>query len=76
MGTGVFATVPGLLLLYYLTDVLGEVMIALEDARNAGLAETPQSWALQRALVDELLAQAEALEEAAAALERSAGVNR
>ncbi len=29
-------------------------MIALEDARNAGLEETPQSWALQRALVDEL----------------------
>ena len=36
------------------TDVLGEVMIALEDARHAGLEETPQSWALQRALVDEL----------------------
>lgn len=36
------------------TDVLGEVMIALEDARNAGLEETEQSWALQRALVEEL----------------------
>lgn len=36
------------------TDVLGEVMIALEDARHAGLEETTQSWALQRALVDEL----------------------
>ncbi|PKH41268.1 Glucoamylase (glucan-1,4-alpha-glucosidase), GH15 family [Nocardioides alpinus] len=35
-------------------DVLGEVMIALELAREAGLAETPNSWALQRALVDEL----------------------
>lgn len=36
------------------TDVLGEVMIALEDARHAGLEETAQSWALQRALVEEL----------------------
>lgn len=35
-------------------DVLGEVMIALELARTSGLAETPNSWALQRALVDEL----------------------
>jgi GH15 family glucan-1,4-alpha-glucosidase len=36
------------------TDVLGEVMIALEDARHAGIAETTQSWALQRSLVEEL----------------------
>ncbi|NYF99623.1 glycoside hydrolase family 15 protein [Janibacter cremeus] len=36
------------------TDVLGEVMIALEDARAQGLAESPQSWAIQRAMVDEL----------------------
>ncbi|KRF34253.1 glycoside hydrolase family 15 protein [Nocardioides sp. Soil805] len=36
------------------TDVLGEVMIALEDARHGGLEETSQSWALQRTLVDEL----------------------
>jgi GH15 family glucan-1,4-alpha-glucosidase len=36
------------------TDVLGEVMIALEEARRSGLEETSQSWALQRALVDEL----------------------
>ncbi len=36
------------------TDVLGEVMIALEDARTAGIDETAQSWALQRSLVDEL----------------------
>lgn len=36
------------------TDVLGEVMIALEDARTAGISETEQSWALQRALVDGL----------------------
>ena len=35
-------------------DVLGEVMIALELARQAGLDETRNSWALQRALVDEL----------------------
>ncbi|CAA9394857.1 MAG: Glucoamylase [uncultured Nocardioides sp.] len=36
------------------TDVLGEVMIALEDARDAGIVETAQSWALQRSLVEEL----------------------
>ncbi|UUZ58752.1 glycoside hydrolase family 15 protein [Nocardioides sp. B-3] len=30
------------------TDVLGEVMIALEDARAAGLEESAQSWAMQR----------------------------
>ncbi|MFC7724618.1 glycoside hydrolase family 15 protein [Nocardioides sp. GCM10028917] len=35
-------------------DVLGEVMIALELARDAGLEETHNSWSLQRALVDEL----------------------
>ncbi|WP_210503883.1 glycoside hydrolase family 15 protein [Nocardioides xinjiangensis] len=35
-------------------DVLGEVMLALELARRAGLEETRNSWALQRALVDEL----------------------
>jgi GH15 family glucan-1,4-alpha-glucosidase len=35
-------------------DVLGEVMIALELARQAGLDETRNSWALQRALVEEL----------------------
>jgi GH15 family glucan-1,4-alpha-glucosidase len=35
-------------------DVLGEVMIALELARRAGLDETPNSWSLQRALVEEL----------------------
>ncbi|WP_210651441.1 glycoside hydrolase family 15 protein [Nocardioides sp. SYSU D00065] len=35
-------------------DVLGEVMIALELARQAGLHETTNSWALQRALVEEL----------------------
>lgn len=36
------------------TDVLGEVMCALEDARRAGLEETVHSWALQRALVEQL----------------------
>jgi GH15 family glucan-1,4-alpha-glucosidase len=36
------------------TDVLGEVMAALEAARDIGLAEDDDSWALQRALVDEL----------------------
>ena len=35
-------------------DVLGEVMIALELARNCGIEETATSWALQRALVDGL----------------------
>lgn len=35
-------------------DVLGEVMIALELAREAGLHESTNSWALQRALVDDL----------------------
>jgi GH15 family glucan-1,4-alpha-glucosidase len=36
------------------TDVLGEVMAALEYGRQAGLKETRDSWALQRALVEEL----------------------
>jgi GH15 family glucan-1,4-alpha-glucosidase len=36
------------------TDVLGEVMIALEEARRRGLENDPQSWAMQRALVAEL----------------------
>jgi GH15 family glucan-1,4-alpha-glucosidase len=36
------------------TDVLGEVMIALQLARQAGLEETEDSWSLQRTLVDEL----------------------
>ena len=35
-------------------DVLGEVMIALGLAREAGLEETHNSWSLQSALVDEL----------------------
>ena len=36
------------------TDVLGEVMIALENARSQGLQESEQSWAVQRVLVDHL----------------------
>lgn len=35
-------------------DVLGEVMIALELSRAAGIEESAQSWAMQRALVEEL----------------------
>jgi GH15 family glucan-1,4-alpha-glucosidase len=36
------------------TDVLGEVMIALEMARDVGLDESDDSWSLQRNLVEEL----------------------
>jgi GH15 family glucan-1,4-alpha-glucosidase len=36
------------------TDVLGEVMIALEMARDIGAHENDDSWSLQRKLVDEL----------------------
>jgi GH15 family glucan-1,4-alpha-glucosidase len=35
-------------------DVLGEVMCGLADARAAGLDETPDTWALQRTLVEQL----------------------
>ncbi|MBE3073994.1 MAG: glycoside hydrolase family 15 protein [Actinobacteria bacterium] len=35
-------------------DVLGEVMAALDLAREQGLADSPESWALQRALVTNL----------------------
>ncbi|MEP7369747.1 MAG: glycoside hydrolase family 15 protein, partial [Dermatophilaceae bacterium] len=38
------------------TDVMGEVMAALDLAREQGLEETPESWALQRALVSNLAA--------------------
>ncbi|CCH76511.1 Glycoside hydrolase 15-related [Nostocoides japonicum T1-X7] len=37
------------------TDVLGEVMIALENARSKGLQESKQSWAVQKTLIDNLL---------------------
>ncbi len=36
------------------SDVLGEVMIALDRARRMGLEESHESWEVQRALVDEL----------------------
>ncbi|MGH3445462.1 MAG: glycoside hydrolase family 15 protein, partial [Nocardioidaceae bacterium] len=36
------------------TDVLGEVMIALQMARQVGLRESTDSWSLQRSLVEEL----------------------
>lgn len=36
------------------TDVLGEVMVALELARHRGLAESPDTAALQAALADDL----------------------
>ncbi|MCW2757536.1 MAG: glycoside hydrolase family 15 protein [Nocardioidaceae bacterium] len=35
-------------------DVLGEVMSALHHAREQGLQETADSWAMQRSLVEEL----------------------
>lgn len=35
----------------YQADVIGEVMVALESARGAGLEETEFSWPLQRALL-------------------------
>ncbi|TLF28467.1 glycoside hydrolase family 15 protein [Microbacterium sp. 5K110] len=38
----------------YQADVIGEVMVALEAARNAGVEETTFSWSLQRALLDQL----------------------
>ena len=36
------------------TDVLGEVMIALEHARQQGLSDNKDSWMLQRVLMDNL----------------------
>jgi len=38
------------------TDVVGEVIHALATARDAGLEETPDTWSLQRKLVDQLAA--------------------
>ncbi len=40
----------------YQADVLGEVLVALESARLAGLDETRFSWGLQRALVEQVAA--------------------
>ncbi|CAH0147589.1 glycoside hydrolase family 15 protein [Microbacterium sp. Bi128] len=39
----------------YQADVIGEVMVALEAARDAGVEETTFSWSLQRALLDQLV---------------------
>ncbi|MEO8106203.1 MAG: glycoside hydrolase family 15 protein [Actinomycetes bacterium] len=36
------------------SDVLGEVMIAFEEARRLGIEESPDTWAVQRVLVDDL----------------------
>ncbi len=36
------------------SDVLGEVMIALDRARKAGLSESHETWEVQRLLVDDL----------------------
>lgn len=38
--------------LQYQADVIGEVMVALQEARAAGIEETALSWSLQRALMD------------------------
>ncbi|MWC00391.1 glycoside hydrolase family 15 protein [Agromyces sp. MMS17-SY077] len=37
-------------------DVIGEVLVALEAARDAGIAERPYSWAVQRALLSRVVA--------------------
>lgn len=39
----------------YQGDVLGEVLVALEAARIAGLDETSFSWSLQRALIERVV---------------------
>jgi GH15 family glucan-1,4-alpha-glucosidase len=36
------------------TDVVGEVMLALEAARDSGLGQTEDAWNLQRVLIDHL----------------------
>lgn len=36
------------------SDVLGEVMISLDEARRLGVSESHESWAVQKALVDDL----------------------
>ncbi|MGV9193990.1 glycoside hydrolase family 15 protein [Microbacterium sp. MC2] len=43
-------------------DVLGEVLLALEAARAAGLEETTFSWPLQRALIDRVIATIDELD--------------
>ncbi len=39
----------------YQGDVIGEVLVALEAARLAGVHETPSSWSLQRALLAQVV---------------------
>nr|WP_240663882.1 glycoside hydrolase family 15 protein [Microbacterium enclense] len=39
----------------YQADVIGEVLVALEEARRAGVEESTFSWALQRALLAQLV---------------------
>ncbi|MFT4108986.1 glycoside hydrolase family 15 protein [Propionicimonas sp.] len=41
----------------YQADVAGEVLVALEAARRAGLGEDVSSWSLQRGILDHLLTQ-------------------
>lgn len=41
--------------LQYQADVVGEVLVALHKAREAGLAESTTSWPLQRALLNRAL---------------------
>ncbi|QKJ20825.1 glycoside hydrolase family 15 protein [Microbacterium hominis] len=41
----------------YQGDVLGEVLVALEATRAAGVGETEFSWSLQRALLTQVVAQ-------------------
>ncbi|TXK19810.1 glycoside hydrolase family 15 protein [Homoserinibacter sp. GY 40078] len=39
----------------YQADVIGEVLVALDFARESGLAESEFSWPLQRALLDQVV---------------------
>ncbi|MGV9714014.1 glycoside hydrolase family 15 protein [Gordonia sp. NPDC003424] len=43
----------------YQADVIGEVMVGLEAAREAGLAETALSWSLQKSLLERVEANLE-----------------
>lgn len=43
--------------LQYQADVIGEVLVALHAAREAGLEESTTSWPLQRALLNQALAR-------------------
>ncbi|MEE4023567.1 glycoside hydrolase family 15 protein [Gordonia sp. PKS22-38] len=46
----------------YQGDVIGEVMVGLDDAREAGLDEKPLSWSLQKALLEQVEANLERLD--------------